>query len=688
MMAAEKKLLFYPPWWFHEDPDMPRLPGEVCYSHSFCKQVDRDMRLLHLQEESQPQAALAAEEAGKEAAGEIVVKEATAEEADAEEAASAMVVEEAVAMEEMVATEEIKKKKMHTEEDEVSDSRKKKIKKEEGKEPKNSPFMEEMEMFDKPLKKVECYPPYSWNIVELLQGGQPHDIPKLLSSETQNKYLIRNDGSRVDIKAQLSGKFVVLYCGWLHDPDLLYHVAIADLKELYKEFQKQLEIVFVALGEGNATFDAIFSEMPWLAIPYEDEEARQQFVRKFSIPRTVATRSVLFSPQGTVLQCEADVHFRLYGVEGFPFSNEKYDEITLKYDELRKVAVQKELSLTELLGANVISMKRGKVPTSDLEGKVVGLHFFDPTTIGQTRKLVELWNSVKEKQHKEFEIVVIFGLFFELPYDEAQFKEEFKHLDWYSLPVDGRYLSHLFNVGYPHDNYTPDVGYFIILEPGRPTLSLGYFAFDIWGSFGSDAYPFTPERAVMIKKEKEQKKVSLDNLLSASTQLRRGRGSKWHEEDTTLGRLLRKNVPLVLLFATHSCYESGSFLPLLKQMYLEKKGTNEYFEIIYISLDCDKSPSSFASCIQEMPWLVHAHVPEYAVALMEDLFDLPVPIPAIAAFGPDWHLVSKESNLAFKTDWNPEYPFISDLGVEVLKDLTKKHRWDLKNIFPGISSTN
>lgn len=119
-------------------------------------------------------------------------------------------------------------------------------------------------------------------------------------------------------------------------------------------------------------------------------------------------------------------------------------------------------------------------------------------------------------------------------------------------------------------------------------------------------------------------------------------------------------------------------MPALKRMYLEKKGTRDDFEIIYISLDCDESPSSFPMSIQEMPWLVHSYVPDFSIFLVYKVFKLPFDIPAIAVFGPNGHLETKESNLAFKKEWNSKYPFIeADMDKEVHMELQNRHKWDL-----------
>ncbi|KAL6539798.1 hypothetical protein OROHE_011569 [Orobanche hederae] len=251
-----------------------------------------------------------------------------------------------------------------------------------------------------------------------------------------------------------------------------------------------------------------------------------------------------------------------------------------------------------------------------------------------------------------------------------------------SKPFDGRRLCQLFNLvgfGRFYHRGDPESGYFIILDPDK-YQSVSYFAFNILEEFGNDAYPFTLEKAVTIAKSRQQKELVLGKLLSSSAPLHRG-GSTSSKEVTTVSKLLGKRV--LLLFATHACYGFGSFLPQLRRMYLEKKGgKGDDFKIIYISLDCDESTTSFPSSIREMPWLVHSFIPHFAVSLSEKVFEFPPVLPAIAAFGRDGHLETKESNLAFKKGWNSNYPFIqAEMDDEVRWELVDMHDWDLERLF-------
>lgn len=117
----------------------------------------------------------------------------------------------------------------------------------------------------------------------------------------------------------------------------------------------------------------------------------------------------------------------------------------------------------------------------------------------------------------------------------------------------------------------------------------------------------------------------------------------------------------------------------LKSIYAERKGSEDEFEIIYISFDCGYAPSSYSDCIEEMPWLIHPYQPDFSDCLARKVFKRLPLLPAIAAFGTSGQLVSKASNLLFEQHINSTYPFIRSMEDEVLEELIHEREWDLKN---------
>lgn len=156
-----------------------------------------------------------------------------------------------------------------------------------------------------------------------------------------------------------------------------------------------------------------------------------------------------------------------------------------------------------------------------------------------------------------------------------------------------------------------------------------------------------------------------------------------------MSNLLESRV--LLLFAAKSYHKKvGSLLHALKEIYLEKKGTTDQFEILYISMDWNWSRTSFSARVKEIPHLVHAYVPNFAKTLVEKVFGSVPHLPAIAAFGSDGNLQTKESNLLVKKTWSSQYPFIQgDMEEDICNELVyHRNFWNLQNIFPRYPSAN
>lgn len=132
-----------------------------------------------------------------------------------------------------------------------------------------------------------------------------------------------------------------------------------DLKEVYDVYHPlgKLEVVFVALGNNKRIFNNVFSYLPWLAIPHNDEKGRHLFEELFAIPISDHARTVLFSRTGTILLEDCGPDFRVYGPDAFPFSKKKVRELCHASDALwDKLVVKKQrLPLNVLLGDYVIS---------------------------------------------------------------------------------------------------------------------------------------------------------------------------------------------------------------------------------------------------------------------------------------------------------------------------------------------
>lgn len=154
----------------------------------------------------------------------------------------------------------------------------------------------------------------------------------------------------------LIGKYVLLYflslpssqesCPKL-DPNFQGH-----LQDIYNIYQDSFRVVFVALGNNQAVFYELFSRVPWLAIPHENQRARDFLESYFSIPYLQDERALLFSPNGTLLRADAVSVICSYGSHAFPFTDRQLKHVCDESDQLRtQLFVQRRnYSLTQLLG--------------------------------------------------------------------------------------------------------------------------------------------------------------------------------------------------------------------------------------------------------------------------------------------------------------------------------------------------
>lgn len=124
---------------------------------------------------------------------------------------------------------------------------------------------------------------------------------------------------------------------------------MAQAEELHMVWRNHLEVVFVGLGNNKPHFDALFSRMSpcWLAIPHEDQYARDLFIQPFSVPFNGLRRN-----------CSSV--FSVYGPNAFPFTN----------DVLYQIRVNDEMFWKEIV-INKCSYWGGKFPLTTLLGNYV-----------------------------------------------------------------------------------------------------------------------------------------------------------------------------------------------------------------------------------------------------------------------------------------------------------------------------
>ncbi|KAL6509825.1 hypothetical protein OROGR_022313 [Orobanche gracilis] len=435
--------------------------------------------------------------------------------------------------------------------------------------------------------------------------GDVIDLCEFLFTKDRD-YLIRyND--KTPVKAEhLAGKVILLYFVSLSLHPIARHAQSSDtllLLDIYQYLQhnNDFEIVLIAIydideRDSEKRFEEIFSGMPWTAIPFSDVICRNKMQTNFHVNET--TTSFVVDASGMVLQRDIGMILENYGFVAYPFSDERVRQYNAEIDE----AVRNP-SLITLLGSPqrdyLISNKGEKVPIRTLEGKVVALYFYEDglSHNGFIENIRTVYEDLAEMK-QDFEVVLIYVS--DSPgtcgyKNEESFWKVFKTMPWLALPYKDPNISklkHVFEYLPPFwvDVVPPELVIFgprgEFIEPmGSQILYL----------FKAPAYPFTREKVAKLETKKVEK-LKKEMLWDPNTVFKRTDGSQ-----VKFSQVVGKRVAIFFERDIHLGHEY-SFLMMLKERYLELKGTYEEFEMIHIfEREMDDDP---IVPIGDLPWLV------------------------------------------------------------------------------------
>lgn len=135
------------------------------------------------------------------------------------------------------------------------------------------------------------------------------------------------------------------------------------LVEVYNELSPKgdFEIVFVSGDEDEESFKGYFSKMPWLAIPFSDSGTRDRLDELFQVKGI--PHLVLIDEDGKVVSDSGVEVIREYGVEAYPFTQEKIKDL-----KDQEEAARRDQSLRSILvsrSRDFVISSDGKKVTSD-----------------------------------------------------------------------------------------------------------------------------------------------------------------------------------------------------------------------------------------------------------------------------------------------------------------------------------
>ncbi|WZZ24325.1 hypothetical protein YC2023_007726 [Brassica napus] len=152
-------------------------------------------------------------------------------------------------------------------------------------------------------------------------GGQ---LEKLLTHESRS-YVVSRNGSKV-LVSDLVGKTIGLYFGAHWCPP--FRSFTSQLIDVYNELttstKGSFEVILVSTDRDSREFNINMTNMPWLAIPYEDR-TRQDLCRIFNIKLIPAL--VIIGPEEKTVCTNAREMVSLYGSRSYPFTESRIVEL-------------------------------------------------------------------------------------------------------------------------------------------------------------------------------------------------------------------------------------------------------------------------------------------------------------------------------------------------------------------------
>ncbi|CAJ1940139.1 unnamed protein product [Sphenostylis stenocarpa] len=410
-----------------------------------------------------------------------------------------------------------------------------------------------------------------------------HDVVSLLSSP-QRDFLLSNNGDQVKIESLKGKKLGVYFSASWCGPCRKFTPTLVDV---YNEFVSKgdFEVVFASADEDDDSFKGYFSKMPWLAIPFSDSETRSRLDELFHVKGI--PHLVFLDETGKVVTEDGVDVVREYGVQGYPFTSARIQELRDQEEEARRN--QSVISLLTSPSRDFVISSDGKrILVSELEGKTVGLYFclklFGPSS-DFTPKLVDVYQKLKA-MGENFEVVLI-----PLDEDEESFKEVLESVPWLSLPFKDKFCGKL--ARYFELSTLPTL---VIIGPDGKTLNSNVA--EAVEEHGVAAYPFTPEKFAEldeILKAREAAQTLESILVSEDRDFVIGKDGVQIPVSELEGKVV------LLYFSAHWCPPCRAFLPKLIDAYHKIKAKGNALEVVFISSDRDQA--SFDEFFGEMPWL-------------------------------------------------------------------------------------
>ncbi|KAJ0475287.1 putative protein-disulfide reductase [Helianthus annuus] len=326
------------------------------------------------------------------------------------------------------------------------------------------------------------------------------------------KFLQQDNPSHPKIKiSDLEDKTVGIYfsANWYPQCQTFTKLLIQVYDQIQAKKDSKFEIIFVSSDEDLNAFNNFYqSYMPWLAIPFSDLETKKALNKRYDVEGIPCLVILQPHDDASVLHDGVELIYR-YGVDVYPFTNERLDELLRQEKEKHERQTLVNL-LTNHDRDFVLAHSASKqvVSVSSLMGKTIGLYFSAQWCLPShkfTPKLISIYQKIKQnitqqEFHGDFEIIYV-----STDHNELEFKSSFRVMPWLALPFGdptSKNLTKYFDIrGIPS---------LIIIGPdGKTVTNNGRSLINL---YEEEAYPFTEARVELLEKQMDENAKNLPSV--------------------------------------------------------------------------------------------------------------------------------------------------------------------------------
>jgi len=461
--------------------------------------------------------------------------------------------------------------------------------------------------------------------------------------------LVKNDGQKVET-SQLStktGAVLGLYFSahWC-PPCRMFTPKLASVYREIKEAGHDFEVVFISSDNSDSEFKSYHGEMPWLAIPYENDDSKEGCSKKFDI-QGFPTLVLLDGATGDVIDSDGRSVVEQYGAAAFPFTKTSIEECK------KEKQVQKEKALTEMGSLSFMGpLTTIETPKTELDVKDVtrsceslALAFVSGgSDRGSTLVIPKLLDAQTTLGKDKL------GLIFVPLEDMEEFDEELKS-KMKDIPMvkSGEKAKEVVK---RFETISPEIEapYVMILALGTNdtfNLQAEDAARDIYFA-GAEGFPWSSEALDALKEKEEARKEEMKSrqkdLAFFATENKSHVVDK-NGDEIPVNTLQSKDV-VGLYFSAHWCGPCRSFTPQLAKLYNKCKEQGKSFEVVFAS--SDRSEEEFKEYYGEMPWLSLSFKERSLKSSLSEIYEVKG-IPTLVLLTGKGELITKDGRQAISS---------------------------------------